>query len=413
MLNISEISKARQRLEGVVKKTPLQKSERLSEYFNAEIYLKREDLQVVRSFKLRGAYNAIAKLSKEKIKNGVVCASAGNHAQGVAYACSALKIKGYIYMPTVTPNQKIQKVKDFGKEFVEVVLVGDTFDEAYQASIEFCEKNSSEYIHPFNNTDVIAGQGTVGLEIVDEIGTDIDYAFICVGGGGLASGISTFLKAKIPTIQIIGVEPSGAASMKKSLENNKVVTLETIDTFVDGAAVKRVGELTYEIFKQNVDQVVDIAEGLVCKTMIELYQNDGIITEPAGALSVAALFKFKEKIRGKKVVCIISGGNNDLLRYPEILERSLVYEGLKHYFIINFKQKPGELKRFLKDALGPTDDIVRFEYVKKTNAERGPAFVGIQIEKKDDYEKLLERMKEHGINFKVISDEEMICKYLV
>lgn len=413
MLNISEISKARQRLEGVVKKTPLQKSERLSEYFNAEIYLKREDLQVVRSFKLRGAYNAIAKLSKEKIKNGVVCASAGNHAQGVAYACSALKIKGYIYMPTVTPNQKIQKVKDFGKEFVEVVLVGDTFDEAYQASIEFCEKNSSEYIHPFNNTDVIAGQGTVGLEIVDEIGTDIDYAFICVGGGGLASGISTFLKAKIPTIQIIGVEPSGAASMKKSLENNKVVTLETIDTFVDGAAVKRVGELTYEIFKQNVDQVVDIAEGLVCKTMIELYQNDGIITEPAGALSVAALFKFKEKIRGKKVVCIISGGNNDLLRYPEILERSLVYEGLKHYFIINFKQKPGELKRFLKDALGPTDDIVRFEYVKKTNAERGPAFVGIQIEKKDDYEKLLERMKKHGINFKVISDEEMIYKYLV
>lgn len=413
MLTIKDIDNANERIKAVVKKTPLERSKRLSDLYNAEVYLKREDLQIVRSFKLRGAYNAIAKLPTEKTKKGIVCASAGNHAQGVAYACYALKIKGYIYMPTVTPNQKIQKVRDFGKEYVEVVLIGDTFDEAFQASVEFCDKNNLEYIHPFNNSDVIAGQGTVGLEIVDEIGTDIDYAFICVGGGGLASGISTYLKSKIPSITTIGVEPTGAASMKKALEKGDVITLDTIDTFVDGAAVKRVGDITFKIFEENIDEVVDVPEGLVCKTMIELYQNDGIIAEPAGALSVAALQKFKDKIVGKKVVCIISGGNNDLLRYPEILERSLVYEGLKHYFIINFKQKPGELKRFLKDALGPTDDIVRFEYVKKTNAERGPAFVGIQIEQKDDYEKLLERMKLHGIDFRIISDEEMIYKYLV
>lgn len=408
-----DIEAAAERLAGVVERTPLQFNKRLSDIFGAIIYLKREDLQEVRSFKIRGAYNKISSLTPEEKKRGVVCASAGNHAQGVAYSCATLKIKGTIFMPAVSPNQKIDRVKKFGGKYIEIVLIGDTFDEAFAASQVFAKKHNSVYVHPFNDPKTIAGQGTVAKEVYEELDGKLDVIIACLGGGGLVSGTAVYMKETNPDIEVIGSEPAGAAEMRASLKADKLITLEHIDTFVDGAAMKRAGELTFEICKDLVDDIRVVPEGKVCMEMVNLYQNEGIVVEPAGALAVSALEQIKEDIKGKTIVCIISGGNNDILRYPEILERSLVYQGLKHYFIIEFAQKPGQLKNFLNNGLGPNDDIVRFEYVKKTNKEKGPALVGIELKKKEDLEPLMNRMEKIGIKFHHIKHDDLLYDHLI
>ncbi len=409
---VDNIFQAAERLRKVAAHTPLQLNLNLSERFDANIYLKREDLQIVRSYKIRGAYNKMAQLSPEEIANGVVCASAGNHAQGVAYACRVMKIKGTIFMPSTTPLQKVKQVKMFGKDMVDVQLVGDTFDDAFAASLKFCEESGATFVHPFDDLQVIEGQGTVGLEIFKDADFKIDYLLLAIGGGGLASGVSTLFKQLSPQTKIIALEPLGAPAMKTSLEQNKVVTLDKIDKFVDGAAVKRIGDLTFEICRENVDEVLLIPEGKVCSTILQLYNEEAIVVEPAGALTVSALDHLTDEIKGKNVVCLISGGNNDITRTEEIKERSLLYEGLKHYFIIRFPQRAGALREFL-DVLGPEDDITHFEYVKKTSREQGPALVGIELKNKDDFEPLLERMEKTKIRFEYINDRQDLFGFLV
>lgn len=412
-VNCQTIEDASTRLNGIIKKTPLQFSKRLSKQFKAKIYLKREDLQEVRSYKIRGAYNLMSQLTSEEKKRGVVCASAGNHAQGVALSASLLKVKATIFMPVITPLQKINKVRQFGGSFVEIELIGRTFDESNSKAWEFSKKNRQVFVHPFDDYRVIAGQGTVGKEIYDELGNQIDYVLCPIGGGGLASGIGTYLKSKTKKIKIIGVEPTGAAGMLTSIRNGKVVLLSEIDTFVDGAAVRKVGEKTFEIISKVVDDIKLVPEGKVCTTMIDLYQNDGIVAEPAGALSIAVLDSIADKIKNKTIVCILSGGNNDILRYPEIMEKSLVYLGRKHYFLIEFAQKPGQLKQFVNNVLGPNDDITRFEYIKKTSKEMGPALVGIELAQKEDFEPLISRMKKYQIQYTLITSSDVLYRYLV
>jgi len=411
---VRAIEDAEKRLKGIVSTTPLQPSPRLSERYGAKILIKREDMQAVRSFKIRGAYNKIASLSAEDRKRPIVCASAGNHAQGVAFACAHhLGIGGTVFMPRITPTQKIERVEHFGGEFVEIRLVGDSYDEANTAAEEYCAQKQGIFVHPFDDLDTIAGQGTVGKEIFDATGGEVAVVILPVGGGGLASGVASYIKGRNPSKIVIGAEPAGSPSMYESLKQGRVVTLDKMQTFVDGAAVRKAGQRTFELCRRYVDRVVLVPEGRICTTMVELYQNEGIITEPAGALSLSALDDVAEEIRDKTVVCVLSGGNNDILRYPEIMERSLVYQGRKHYFIIEFAQKPGQLRQFVDDALGPTDDIVRFEYIKKTNKERGAALVGIELKDKADLEPLLKRMEEIGLNFRPLGSEDLLYDYLV
>jgi threonine dehydratase len=410
---VAATDEAARRLEGIAVRTPLQASKRLSREFGANVLIKREDMQEVRSFKVRGAYNKISALSEQDRRRGVVCASAGNHAQGVAFACSELRIRSSIFMPAITPTQKIERVKQFGGEFVEIHLVGDSYDEASQAARKLCEERDAVFVHPFDDPLTIAGQATIGREIFEELGGELDAVFVAIGGGGLASGIGGYLKERRPEIAVFGAEPAGSASMQASLRENRVVTLEDIDTFVDGAAVKTVGQITFERCRSCLDRVVVVPEGKVCATLIELYQNEGIIAEPAGALSVSALQQAADEIKGKTVVCVLSGGNNDILRYPEIMERSLVYQGRKHYFIVEFAQKPGQLRRFVDQALGPTDDIVRFEYIKKTNKERGAALIGIELKNSRDLEPLLARIHDIQLNCRRLSSEELLYDYLI
>ena len=413
LVRVSAVYQAKVRLNGVADATPLQLNEHLSEKFGCTILLKREDQQVVRSYKIRGAYNLMCTLSVETLRQGVVCASAGNHAQGVALACRKLETKGRIYMPSVTPQQKINKVKLFGKEFVEIVLTGDTFDDAYSQAIEYAQKEGKIFVHPFDNERVIEGQATVALEILETCPQEIDYVFVPVGGGGLLSGLGSFFKQVSPQTKIIGIEPAGAPSMKTALELGKVITLDRIDPFVDGAAVKRVGERTFQIAQQVCDDLLLVEEGKVCSTMLHLYSEEGIIVEPAGALSIAALDQYREQIKGKCVVCIVSGGNNDITRTEEIRERALLYEGLKHYFVIRFPQRAGALREFLNYVLGPSDDITHFEYTKKHNRDSGPALVGIQVQKKGDYEGLIQRMEQYHISFQTVNDSAMLFDLLV
>lgn len=407
------IDNAAETLDGISMKTPLQYCKRLSEKFGSRIYFKREDLQEVRSFKIRGAFNKMSTLDDDQKKRGVVCASAGNHAQGFAFSCSHMKVKGIVFMPVTTPNQKIEKVKKFGGVFVDIKLVGNTFDEASHASQEYCRERNAVYIHPFDDPHTIAGQGTVGKEIYEELGGKLDAVVACIGGGGLISGISTYIKSVSTHIAVYGAEPEGAAGMHHSIKKNSITALSKIDTFVDGAAVKKVGALTFNICKKNVSRIITVLEGKVCSTMIELYQEEGIIAEPAGAVSVACLDELHNDIRGKTVVCIISGGNNDILRYPEIMERSLVYQGRKHYFLIEFAQKPGQLKRFLNHVLGPHDDIVLFEYIKKTNKEKGPALVGLELKDRNDLKPITEKMKDIGLKFTILKNTDLLYSYLI
>lgn len=376
---LDKIYQARKRIKGVALHTPLQWNENLSEEFSAQIYLKREDLQPVRSYKIRGAYNKMVSLCEKEKSRGVVCASAGNHAQGVAYACNKLDIKGTIFMPVTTPPQKIQQVKLFGKDKVEVVLKGDTFDEASEKAHQFCKEVGAVFIHPFDDEMVIAGQGIIGLELLEDITSPIDYIFVPIGGGGVASGIITVFKQLSPETKIIGVEPSGAPSMKTSIEIGENTALEYLDSFVDGAAVARVGDRTFEICRTGLEDIILVPEGKISTTILRMYNEEAIVVEPAGALTISALDFYKEKIKGKNVVCIVSGSNNDITRMQEIKERSLLYEGFKHYFLIQFPQRPGVFRDFVNEVLGPDDDIVYFQYTKKNNRESGPAVVGIQL----------------------------------
>lgn len=407
-----DIDSAVKKLRDVVKHTPLTYNASLSKKYDCTIYLKREDLQIVRSYKLRGAYNLISSLPEEQRAKGVVCASAGNHAQGFAYSCKVLNIKGVVFMPIITPNQKVRQTKMFGDGNVEIRLVGDTFDDCATAAKAFTEENGLNFIPPFDHLKIIEGQATVGVEVLEDL-QDIDYVFAPVGGGGLIAGVGAYFNTVSPNTQIIGVEPEGAPSMSEALKYGKPVKLDSIDPFVDGAAVKRVGDYPFEICKEVIDKMVLVNEGKVCSTILKLYNEDAIVVEPAGALSVAALDNFCEAIKGKKVVCIVSGSNNDIDRMQEIKERSLQFEGLKHFFLIRFAQRPGALKEFVNHVLGPTDDIVRFEYIQKHNKETGPALVGIEMQDKADYERLLENMERYHINFTPINKNDNLFGYLI
>jgi threonine dehydratase len=410
---LQNITRAKINLNDVILQTPLQKNLNLSDEFDANILLKREDLQAVRSYKLRGAFNKIAHLSTDDLKNGVVCASAGNHAQGVAYSCQRLGIKGKIYMPTTTPQQKIKQVKMFGKTNIEVVLSGDTFDDAQQAAVADALKTGMAFIHPFDDEQIIEGQATVALEILQDTKDNIDYIFIPIGGGGLAAGVGACFRQISPQTKIIGVEPAGAPSMLESIKVGKVTELKTIDKFVDGAAVQRVGEITFEVCKQVVDDIVLVPEGRICTKILDLYNQDAIVLEPAGALSIAALDFYREQIKGKNVVCIVSGSNNDITRTEEIKERSLLYEGLKHYFIVRFPQRAGALRTFVDVVLGPSDDITHFEYSKKNNREKGPAVIGIEVQKKEDFNGLVQRMEENGFVYEYLNDQQDLFQVLI
>jgi threonine dehydratase len=407
-----DIDTAIQRIRKVVNHTPLAYNINLSKKYDCNVYLKREDLQIVRSYKIRGAYNKISSLSEEERAKGVVCASAGNHAQGFAYSCCRLGVKGHIFMPFITPKQKISMVRMFGEDKIELSLIGDTFDDCQVEALKYTKENEMVFIPPFDDYKVIEGQGTIGFEILDDL-EKVDYLFVPVGGGGLASGLGYYFKEKSPETIIIGAEPLGAPSMTKALEAGHPVSLSTIEKFVDGAAVKKVGEITFEFCRQILDRMLLIPEGKICSTILQLYNEDAIVVEPAGALSISALDSCRDEIKGKNVVCVVSGSNNDIDRMQEIKERSLLYEGLKHYFIIRFPQRAGALKDFVNNVLGPSDDITRFEYMKKHEKEAGPALVGIELKSRDDYDLLVSKMDQYNINFTEINNDQNLFDYLV
>ena len=410
---VEAIEKASGVLEEILTPTPFQKNPNLSDIYDAEVYLKREDLQMVRSYKIRGAYNKIRSLTPEGMANGIVCASAGNHAQGVAFSCSKLKIMGSIFMPVTTPKQKIEQVRMFGKEYIEIILTGDTFDAANSAAISYAKEHDKTFIPPFDDPKVMEGQGTIGLEIVKQAGEPLDYIFVPIGGGGLASGLGAYINQISPSTKIIGVEPAGAPCMKTAIDRGEVVALEEIDKFVDGAAVQKAGALTYEVCKEVLDDIIIVPEGAVCTTIIHMYNKSAIVVEPAGALAVAALKFYKDEIKGKRVACIVSGSNNDITRMEEIREKSLLYEGLKHYFIVTFPQKSGAILSFIQNVIGPSDDLVHIQYIKKTNKNFGPALIGIELAAKEDFAPLIKRMDDTGFAYEYINENNQLFEILI
>lgn len=411
-LNAEGIISAAYNMKDVVNRTPLNYNLNLSKKYQCNVFVKREDLQVVRSYKLRGAYNMMSSLPKKQLERGVVCASAGNHAQGFAYSCKKLNCKGVVFMPVITPRQKVHQTKMFGEDFIEIKLTGDSFDDCAVAARKYTAENNMTFIPPFDDYKIIEGQATVALEILEDQ-PNVDYVFVPVGGGGLASGTGTYFRLFSPHTKIIGVEPEGAPSMLEAFKAGHPVTLNNIEHFVDGASVNRAGDITYSVCKNVLDEMHLIPEGKVCTTILKLYNEDAIVAEPAGALSIAALDDYAEEIKGKNVVCIISGGNNDIDRMQEIKERSLQFEGLKHYFLISFVQRPGSLKQFVNDVLGPNDDIARFEYMKKHNKESGPALVGIELSDKKDYEALIKNLIFYNINYTELKKDDDAFGYLV
>ncbi|TDN87602.1 L-threonine ammonia-lyase [Salegentibacter sp. 24] len=410
---LKAVKEAAERISKVVVKTPLMQSFTYSKKFSANVMLKREDLQQVRSYKIRGAYNKISSLPQDQLNKGVICASAGNHAQGVAFACNKLQVKGVIYMPITTPRQKVEQTKMFGGEWVEVVLKGDTFDDSFKSSMIHADKFGLVFIHPFDDEKVIEGQATIGLEILEQATEPIDYVFAPLGGGGLLAGLSSMFKELSPHTKIIGVEPEGAPSMTSSLKEGKLVELKSIERFVDGAAVQKVGSRNFEICKENLDKMITVPEGKICQSILDLYNQDAIVVEPAGAMAISALDFFAEEIKGKNVVCIVSGSNNDITRTAEIKERALLYAGLKHYFVISFPQRAGALKDFLEKVLGPKDDITHFEYSKKHHRENAPAVVGIELNDPADFEPLVARMKAKNFYGEYLNDKPNLFQYLV
>ena len=407
-----QVYQALNNIRNHVKKTPIIFNERLSNKYNCNVYIKREDLQLTRSFKIRGSYNKILQLSNIEKKNGIVCASAGNHAQGFAYICNELSIEGDIFLPNKTPKQKIDRIKYFGNNMINLHLLGDTVDESLEHALEFGIKKNKSFVHPFNDSDIIYGQGTIAIEILDKLRPDIVLS--CVGGGGLISGINLVLKDKIPECSLYGCEPLLAPSLSKAIENGFPVKLKNIDTFVDGGSVSKIGEIPYNYLNNQLDDVFLINNGEVCHEMINLYQNDGIIAEPAGCLSICGLSKIPSNaLEGKNVVCVLSGGNNDITRYSEIVEKNMIHLGIQHYFIIEFNQKPGELKKFMNNILGENDDINRFEYIKKTNKEYGNVLIGIQLGNIDNLELIKNKLNKFNFRYKKINSDDLIYSYLI
>lgn len=412
VVNATEVDAAADRLRDVVRRTPLERSDRLSEDLGVPVLLKREDLQIGRSYKVRGAYNLISTLAPAERSLGVVCASAGNHGQGLAFACRRLEIEGRVFVPTNTPRQKRERIRAIGGRWVELVAVGSSYDEASAAALADGEKSGAVYVHPFNDARTIAGQGTVAVQIAEQA-QQIATIVVPVGGGGLIAGIAAWLKERSPEVRIVGAEPAGAASMTAALGAGAPVPLPTIDTVVDGAAVGCVGDLTYPIVRDLVDEIVVVPEGAVCTEMLDLYQSEGIIAEPAGALASAAARRFLNGPPEGPIVCVVSGGNNDVSRYAEIVERSLLYEGLRHYFLVTFPQEPGALRHFLDEVLRDGEDIVVFEYVKKNNRETGPALVGIEIDHPSRLEGLLERMAESPLEIEQVPPGSPLFSFLL
>ena len=413
LFDIQSIQEAKGIVRDVALETPLQLNERLSEQYGAKVYFKREDLQPIRSFKLRGAYHKIYKLSAEERKQGIVCASAGNHAQGVALACNKLGIKGTIFMPVPTPKQKLGQVRMFGGSNVEIRLTGDTFDDAYAAAQSFKEETNSMFVHPFEDKDVVIGQATLALELIEQAEEPIDYILVPIGGGGLISGVLHVFKTLSPQTKVIGIEPEGAPAMQQSLANSQNSELADIDPFVDGAAVRKVGDDAFALCTTYLDQLVLVSEGKICQSILKLYNKEAIVVEPAGAMSTAALKMITKDIKGKNVVCLICGGNNDITRMAEIKERALLEANLLHYFIVRFPQRAGALKEFVAEVLGPKDDITFFEYSKKNNRSNGPAVVGIEIKNPDDFDSLVKRMKSKGFYGDYINNKPDLFQFLI
>lgn len=411
--SIEGVQLAVSRLSKVIRKTPWEFNKRLSLLKNASIFFKREDLQQIRSFKIRGAYNKISSLSEEKRGIGIICASAGNHAQGFAFSCNKMQIEGVVYMPATTPQQKVSQVKMFGGKYIKVVLIGDTYDACQKYALKIAKKEGKTFIHAFDDTEVIEGQATIALEILEQSSKPLDYIFVPVGGGGLISGIITVMSILSPETKIIGVEPQGAPSMHQSIISGKRVVLKKIDNFVDGAAVREIGKIPFKICKTQLDEIITVDEGKICQTILDLYNKEGIVAEPAGALAVAGLEKIDKDFEGKRIAILLCGGNNDILRMPEISERALLYASLKHYFMIDFPQRAGALKEFVTEILGPNDDITHFEFSKKSYRTNAPAVVGIKLKKAEDFTLLVERMKIHNFKFDYLNDKQNLFQFLI
>ena len=404
---------AAKRLKGLARITPLEFNKRLSKMVNASIFLKREDLQQVRSFKIRGAFNKISSLNKKEITSGIICASAGNHAQGFAFSCQKLEIRGEVYMPATTPQQKVSQVRMFGAEYVDIILVGDTYDSCQKVALDAAKAANKIFIHPFDDSEVIEGQGTIALEMLEQHPKGYDYVLVPIGGGGLVSGMLTVFKEFSPNTKIIGVEPEGAPSMKRALEKGKRIFLEEMDYFVDGAAVRQVGKLPFEICKEHLDQVLEVPEGKICQTILDVYNKDGIVAEPAGALAIAALDQMSDHLKEKSVGVLVCGGNNDIFRMPEIKERALLYAELKHYFLVDFPQRSGALKQFVTQILGPNNDITHFEFSKKHFRNSASAVVGIELKEAGDLSILVERMKKYNFKFDYLNDKKSLFQFLI
>lgn len=417
-LTAAAVDEAASRLSGIARRTPLQRNDRLSERSGAEVWVKREDLQDVRSYKVRGAYYLISGLGAEEREAGVVCASAGNHGQGVAYACRALGIKGRVFCPTGTPRQKRERMTKLGGDMVELVLTGTTYDEAAAAAAEAAATSGATLVPAFDDPRTLIGQGTVVAELVDQLGHAPDVLLVPVGGAGLLAGALVWLAENAPETRVVAVEPAGGASLAAALEFGAPVTLDHVDTFVDGAAVRRIGDCTYAVAEARPPQTIAVPEGAICSEMLDMYQVDGIIAEPAGALALSALRTPRMRAQlalrpGMTVAAILSGGNNDVSRYAEIVERSLVWEGRKHYFLVNFSQEPGALREFLDEVLGPDDDIVLFEYTKHNNRELGTALVGIELGDPNGLDALMERMEASPIACERLAVDSPAYRYLV
>jgi threonine dehydratase len=410
----AEVLDAVRRLEGVAQRTPLQRNARLSALTGADVWLKREDLQLGRSYKIRGAYTTISRLPDAERAAGVVCASAGNHGQGVAYACRALQVRGRVFVPGTTPRQKRERIAALGGDMVELVVTGATYDEAATAAAAFARMTGATLVPAFDSLPTVAGQATVAVEILEQLEAPPDVVVLPVGGGGLLAGAGRYLRTHAPGTRLVGVEPAGAANMAAALAAGEPVDLPEIDTFVDGAAVRRAGAVTFPLVRDTGAELLAVPEGQICTEMLDLYQADGVIAEPAGALAPAALSGGVVTVDpGQTVVCVLSGGNNDVSRYAEVIERSLVHRGLKHYFLVEFPQEPGALRRFLDEVLGPDDDIVLFEYVKRDNRETGAALTGIELGRADGLEGLLARIEASPLQISHVEPGTTAYRFLV
>jgi threonine dehydratase len=408
----ADVERAYERLRSVVRRTAIERSDRLSEVLGVPVLLKREDLQLCRSYKVRGAYNVVAQLPDVERARGVTAASAGNHAQGLAFACRQLEVRGRVFLPGNTPRQKRERIRAIGGSWIEIVVVGSSYDEAAAAALADSATSGAVFVHPFDDPRTIAGQGSVAVELAEQA-PELDTLVVPVGGGGLAAGMALFLKAHRPEVRIVGAEPAGAASMTLALEAGEPTPLPSVDTFVDGAAVGRVGERTFPIVRDLVDEIVAVPEGAVCSEMLALYQSEGIVAEPAGALASAAAKTLLSRRPTGPVACVVSGGNNDVSRYAEIVERSLLHEGLRHYFLVTFPQEPGALRHFLDDVLTDGEDIVLFEYVKKNNRETGPAVVGIELDDRGQLDALLARMAESPLQVERVPPDSPLFGFLL